>query len=125
GEEGVLWTLVNDDNEDAPLALEALAQGYAQVFRWGEALDCLNRLEKYWPDDAEVFLLRGWAHEALRHYESASSDFSRVLELTPTHVDAHMHLGEVLLASGLPEQAVGHLEKASAARPGEAGVLRN
>src|SRR5207253_4797648 len=46
-------------------------------------------------------------------------------ELKPTHIDAHMHLGEVLLASGLPEQAVGHLEKASAARPGEAGILRN
>jgi predicted Zn-dependent protease len=125
GQENVLWALVNEENEDAPLALEALAQGYAHMFRWNEAVDCLNRLEKYWPNDAEVFLMRGWAQESLRRSEPAASDFARALELKPDDIDAHLHLGEVLLSSNKAAEAVTHLERGRQARPNDLTVLRN
>lgn len=51
--------------------------------------------------------------------ELAIPEYRRVLELAPDLYEAHINLGQVLLRSQRPQEAVAHLERARQQKPGE------
>jgi tetratricopeptide (TPR) repeat protein len=123
GREGHLWALAQEGRPDAPLILEALAQGYMATFRWGPALSCLQRLLEYRPDDADALVWRGWVWENLQQVPSARDDYRRAVELAPENQEARLRLAEALLQLGEPKGALEHLEWLRPRRPDDAAVL--
>jgi tetratricopeptide (TPR) repeat protein len=123
GWEGHLWALVQQGHPDAPLILEALAQGYLATFRWGQALSCLEQLLRRRPADAEALVWRGWVSENLHRLPAALDDYRRAVELAPGHEEARLRLAEALLQSGQPAEAVEHLERLRPRRPDDPALL--
>jgi predicted Zn-dependent protease len=123
GREGYLGALLEQDRPDAPLILEALAQGYMATFRWGQALSCLKRLLQDRPEDAEVLVWRGWVSENLHLLPAARSDYRRALELNPEHEEARLRLAEALLQSSQPGEALEHLAWLQPRQPDNPALL--
>jgi predicted Zn-dependent protease len=123
GREMVLWGLVEQGGPDAPLVLEALAQGYMATFRWGQALGCLKQLLQLRPEDAEVLVWHGWVSENLHLLPAARDDYRRALDLDPEHKEARLRLAEALLQSGQPGEAVEHLERLLPREPDNPALL--
>ncbi len=123
GREGHLWSLVEGGRPEAPLILEALAQGYMASFRWGQAQGCLRRLLELRPADADALVWRGWVTENLQQLPAAREDYRRALELSPGHDEARLRLAEALLQLGEPAEAVEHLERLRPGRPDDPAVL--
>jgi tetratricopeptide (TPR) repeat protein len=121
--EGSLWAAVRNDPADAPLVLEALAQGYMETFRWSEALGCLGQLLESHPDDTEVLTWRGWVLENLHRTAEARADYQKAVELAPEHVEARLRLGEALLQTNLPGEALMHFEHVRERQPDNPTML--
>jgi predicted Zn-dependent protease len=103
----------NDD--EAPLILEALAHGYAETLRLPAALQCLNRVVEQQPDNGVALALRGWVKERQSKYD-AVNDYRLALELDPNDEQTRLRLAESLFTFGRPEQAA--LEFTTLARSG-------
>jgi tetratricopeptide (TPR) repeat protein len=59
--------------------------------RWEEAMARYDQLLREWEPDAELHYYRGAVHWKLGHPDQALEDFRRVIDLDPTHFDAHRH----------------------------------
>jgi predicted Zn-dependent protease len=123
GREGHLWALAEEGRPEAPLVLEALAQGYMATFRWGPALSCLKRLLGHRPDDADALVWRGWVRENLQQLPAARDDYRRAVELAPDNEEARLRLAEALLQLGEPREALEHLEWLRPRRPESPALL--
>jgi tetratricopeptide (TPR) repeat protein len=93
-----------------PLILEALAEGYARMYRVLEAQNCLVQWLNYEPDNTRALFLRGKALQQVRRWEPSVADFRRVVELDPEQDDARQRLVLGLLELSRYEEALGHLE---------------
>jgi predicted Zn-dependent protease len=123
GREGRLWARAEQGGPDAPLVLEALAQGYMATFRWGPAVGCLNRLLGDRPDDADALVWRGWVSENLQRLPAARDDYRRAVELSPANEEARLRLAEALVQLNEPKEALVHLEWLRPRRPDDPAVL--
>jgi tetratricopeptide (TPR) repeat protein len=94
----------------APLILEALAEGYARMYRILESLACLNQWLEFQPDNVQALYLRGRAQQQARAWEKAAADYRRAVELDPQRADARDRLAQCLLELSRFEEALGHLE---------------
>jgi tetratricopeptide (TPR) repeat protein len=64
--------------------------------RWKEALASYDQLLRESERDAELHYYRGVVHWKLSHPDQALEDFRRVIELEPTHFDAHRSADRLL-----------------------------
>jgi tetratricopeptide (TPR) repeat protein len=135
------WTLLRvtlgdlDDNEayllaraarsaeEAPLVLEALAEGYTRLYQVGDALRCLERWLEQAPDNPRALFLRGnlWWHVQVA--QRAVPDYRRVREIDPGYPEAGWRLARCLVEGGGYSEALPLLEQARAERPGDPEVL--
>ncbi len=110
GIETPLRTLVQDNDPDAPLALEALARGYLATNDFPQTIDCLDRLLKLQPDHFPALLLRGTVLETLRDEDEAARDYERAVAVNPASAAARLRLAALLEHLGRTGEAVGHYE---------------
>jgi predicted Zn-dependent protease len=108
--------------EDAVLILEALSQGYMQMYRLGDLLACVDTWLQRQPRDSLAFFRRGWACERLELIPEAQQAYRRVLELDPTNEAAQLQLAQTLLRAGSPDEAVALFESLRQRQPGNLAV---
>lgn len=83
----------------------------------------LERCLQSHPDDVELMMDLGHAHEQAEQWDRAEAIYRRALEADPDDGDAHVRLGELLLRRG---DAAGAIREGAAAlkiQPGRAAVL--
>jgi tetratricopeptide (TPR) repeat protein len=109
--------------ENAPLILEALAEGYARMHRMLECMTCLSQWLDFEPENPQAYYLRGRASQQIPTFEKAAADYRKVLELDPERVDARERLATCLVEISRFEEALGHLEHLQKLRPNDADLL--
>jgi predicted Zn-dependent protease len=107
----------------APLALEALAQGYIRTYRTRDALDVLQQWLDARPDDETALALHGDVYWVGNSPARAVDDYRRVVQADPERTEVRQRLAVGLIESGRYEEALGHLESVRAKRPGDPDVL--
>lgn len=120
--EAFLLTLLEKGYDDAPLVLEALAQGYMHNNRWPHALRCLDRLVEAAPGVTDFRVWRGWVREHLGRREAALDDFRAAVADAPDHEEARLSLAEMLMQTSQPQEAVEHYEWLRQRRPDDNAV---
>jgi tetratricopeptide (TPR) repeat protein len=103
--------------DEAPLVWEALAAGYARVYRVLDALAVLERWLEGRPDDVQALVLRGNVYRKVKASQSAAADFRRAVELAPERDDARWGLAVSLVEIGRYQEALTHLEQLRPRRP--------
>ncbi len=95
-------------------ALGFYASYLAYMGRHEEALRFAMRAREVDPASPGAFHNLGVVHYFARRYDDAITQFRETLDLDPAFGGAHVMLGRVYAAKGLPERAVGELERARA-----------
>ncbi len=109
--------------EQAPLVWEALAEGYARLYRILDALACLDRWLARHPDDVRALTLRGNVYWQLARSQQAAEPYRRVVELDPDNTQVRWRLARCLLGIGRYQEALDHLEIVLRHRPNDPDVL--
>jgi tetratricopeptide (TPR) repeat protein len=120
--EQILWDYVNNDKPETPLILEAMARGYARLFRNAAAMGCLQMLLELEPDNIEALLTRGRIRASASDPDPALNDYRHVLELDPERDDARLSLAYLLLSYNRQE-APSHFEIVVAHQPDNPDAL--
>lgn len=120
--EEFLQRRAEEEPELAPLAWEALAEGYIRLYRTLDALACLDHWIQLDPDNLRARELRGQAYQNGRSARKAADDFRAVLQRDPTRPATRWRLVHCLLDMGSYEEALPHLEQAARERPGDPEV---
>jgi tetratricopeptide (TPR) repeat protein len=105
-----LRSLVEADHPQSPQILEAMARGYMDAFRFGEADFMLELWLRRQPDSIPALLFRGWVKEQQHVLGLAADDYRRALEIDPENEEAHLRLAGALVGTNRAEEAVPHLE---------------
>ncbi|MEO1288854.1 MAG: tetratricopeptide repeat protein, partial [Chloroflexota bacterium] len=71
--------------------LAYLASIYANIGQSERSIEISKEFINLYPDDAEVYNTRGYAHYMLAQYKEAIRDFDKCLELVPNHQLAQMN----------------------------------
>jgi tetratricopeptide (TPR) repeat protein len=108
--EKVLLVRTEKEPAQAPLILEALAEGYTQQYRIRAASACVERWLTLQPDNVQALFLRGNISRKTTGLEKAVPDYRRVVELDAERDDARWWLALGLLQSGHYAEALEHLE---------------
>lgn len=95
--ENQLWNCVEANHPDAVLILEALVQGYVEVFCLNGVKTAVAEWLKRRPDDAQAFVWRGWLAERTTRYADAEADLRQAVALDPEHEAARLSLAQILL----------------------------
>ena len=74
-------------NREARLGLALLCD---KDRRPQEAMEHIDVLLRYWPDDATVYAVRGGMYQKRRQYELALRDMNRAIELEPENADFYI-----------------------------------
>jgi Tfp pilus assembly protein PilF len=107
--ENVLQSWIKDDHPDAPLILEALIKAYLQAYRLAEALQCVNTwLQRQ--EDTQALLWRAWIVKRLGDDAASLKDYRQVLSRDPEQDKVRQRVGEMLLHSSGPTEAVEYFE---------------
>ncbi|HZY91051.1 MAG TPA: tetratricopeptide repeat protein [Gemmataceae bacterium] len=109
--------------DEAPLIWEALAQGYARVYRVLDALALVDRWLELRPEDVQALAVRGGVYRKVRASQSAAADFRRAVELDPERDDARWGLAVSLAEIGRYQEALTHLEQLRPRRAGDPELL--
>jgi predicted Zn-dependent protease len=107
----------------APLAWEALTQGYVRAYRTHDALDVLRKWLDARPDDETALALHGDVYWQGNSPARAVDDYRRVVQADPDRTEVRRRLAVGLIESGRYEEALGHLEQVRAKRPDDPDVL--
>jgi len=108
--ETTLRTRMEREPINAPLILEALAEGYARMYRMLECMACLTQWLDFDPDNVQAHFLRGRAYQQIPAFDKAATEYRKVLELDPDRLEAREPLVTCLLEISRFEEALGHLE---------------
>ncbi|HEV3446282.1 MAG TPA: tetratricopeptide repeat protein, partial [Gemmataceae bacterium] len=106
GLEEPLFRLVVENGPNAPVILEALAEGYVRSFEQQKAFIAIQELLKRQPDNYSGFLIRGKLQESQSQDESALEDYEHAVALKPEADEIRLQLANVLLKLGRPRQAI-------------------
>ena len=93
-----------------PSILEALAFGFLRLYRFNEAMGCLEQWLKIEPESVAALVLRGKAWKRVHAYHNAVADFEHALQLDPDQFDARLDLSTIHIDNGHAADAVTHLE---------------
>lgn len=107
----------------APLAWEALAEGYLRVYRTLDAMACLDHWLQLDPDNVRALELRGMTFVTGKGVTRGADDYRRVLQLDPSREQTRWRLVLCLLDLGGYEEALPHLERLAGERPDDPEVL--
>jgi predicted Zn-dependent protease len=118
-----LYALVEKDDPQADLALEALARGHLLNFRTDLALKALDMLLERHPDHLPALVLRASIYEELRRTEDAANDYGRAVERDPEAFEPRLRLAGLLSTLGRAREAIYHYEWLRQLRPGDARVV--
>jgi tetratricopeptide (TPR) repeat protein len=118
-----LLELVQRGHADSPLILEALAAGYRKTHRFSSALDCLDKLLDLQPANADAHYWRGLALEQMSQPRRALADYEKTIDLDAEHLDARLHLANILLDFRRGEDAQVHFEFLRQRQPRNVDVL--
>jgi predicted Zn-dependent protease len=108
--------------EQAPLILEALAEGYLRLSRVLDALRSVDAWLSLQPDNVQALYLRAKIHRQVGAAQKAAEDCRRVIELDPQRDRARWWLALALLEIGRYQEAVGHLEFLRKRSPEDADI---
>lgn len=106
----------------APLAWEALAEGYLRLYRTIDAMACLDHWLQRDPDNVRALELRGMTLVTGKGVHRGAADYRRALELDPSRDDVRWRLALCLLDLGGYEEALGQLDRVAIARPADPAV---
>jgi tetratricopeptide (TPR) repeat protein len=123
GVEGPLTEHCLAGHPDTVVILEALAQGYIQCYRLGDAFGCVKRLLELCPEHARAFSWRGAIYEGAARGADAVRDYQRAVELEPGADDLRLRLAEALVGSHRPAEAWPHLQELLGREPADPAVL--
>src|SRR5262249_25427519 len=115
--EPFLYARAERKPEQAPLALEALAEGYLRCYRVPDAVACVNHWLQFQPDNVRALTLRGDAWVRGRSRRNAIADYARAVELDPEQDAVRWRLVHCLLDSARYGDAQDHLEVLLGRRP--------
>ena len=90
----------DEDPSLAPLAWEALAEGYLRVYRTLDAMACLNHWLQVDPDNLRARELRGMTYVTGKGVARGAEDYRGVLERDPARDDTRWRLVLCLLDLG-------------------------
>jgi tetratricopeptide (TPR) repeat protein len=107
----------------APLAWEALAEGYTRLYRILDALACLDRWLARQPDNVRALALRGNAYWQIGRSQQAAEPYRRVIELGPDNTEVRWRLGRCMLDVGRYQEALDHFQVVLRRRPNDPDVL--
>lgn len=102
---------------DFPPALLNAATVYFRLHRYGDVLECMDRMLVVVPDGVGRSKLRGHALYGLGQYEEARAHYERVLERRPEDFETRRGLGLALYRLGEEAAALEQLERVVAERP--------
>jgi tetratricopeptide (TPR) repeat protein len=105
------------------LVQEALAAGYLRLYRFYEAMRCLEQCLERDPENLRALYLRGRAWERVHAYPKAAADYQEVVARDPEYDDARLRLANCLLENGEPAEALSHLELLRGRQPENPEVL--
>jgi tetratricopeptide (TPR) repeat protein len=111
------------EHPDAPLVLEALAQGYRKRDRLRDALEACDLWTSCQPDHPWPWLWRGEIFEQLGHTQQAVLSYLRALENAPEDRAVRLALGRRLAGARQPAAAIEHFEHLLARSPDDPEVL--
>lgn len=103
--------------------LEALAAGYLRMYRFFDAMRCLEQCLQQDPGNLRALFLRGQAWERVHAYPKAAADYEQVVVGDPGHDAARLRLANSRLENGEPARAVSHLEHLRRRQPDNPEVL--
>jgi tetratricopeptide (TPR) repeat protein len=106
-----LFRLVEDNDPESPMILEALSGAYVRQMRLQPALSCLNQWLKREPDSVPALDRRGWTWGRLNNRVGAQDDWERALQLAPDRWQTRLRLAELFLDDSDPVQASPHVER--------------
>ena len=109
------------DAESLPV-LEVLTQYYLDSYRLDRAGECLGLYLRQRPDDLLALLGRGYVRERFLDFAAAAADYRRAVAAHPDDDRARRRLGETLLVSGDPAEALPQFEHLLARDPGDAAA---
>jgi TolB-like protein/DNA-binding winged helix-turn-helix (wHTH) protein/Tfp pilus assembly protein PilF len=115
-----------DLNPNYAIAHQWWASTLAAVGRQAEALAEIKRAKEIDPLSLQISTTAGLILYYGRQYPQATEQYKQVLELDPNFALAHTRLGEVYMAQGMKEQALGELEAGvslSSRQPGSLAAL--
>ena len=98
------------DPNQAPLVMEALAEGYLTMSRILDALRTVDAWLALEPDSVQAWAVRGTIHRRVGAAQEAAADFQHVVERDPDYPHARLWLAQALTEFGRYEEAVAHLE---------------
>ena len=101
------------------------AHEHVQAGRMKEAKALLTAVCNAGSVDAEIWTLLGEVNVELSLYTEAAECLYRALELAPSHVNAHLHLGHTLCAQSRPEAALPHFHMVLSNAPETPGAIES
>lgn len=120
--EGDLWLQIGEDNPEAPLILETLADAYMKAMMLYRARESLDRWLRLEPTNVRALAWHAWVLEAFQNREGALTDYLKVLELAPGNFQARLRLAQILLEESSVQEAAKHIKELLATRPKDAKV---
>lgn len=122
--QGLLLSLIQQDDPSTPLILEALTDLFRWDFQIPRALECANLWVARQPENSRPLVVRAWIWKRMRAFEKARDDYRRALELRPDDDTARQLLAELMLDKGMgtPEEVAQSLEDLHGRRPTDSAV---
>jgi tetratricopeptide (TPR) repeat protein len=121
-EESALRALIKQSDEEAPIILEAMTQGFLNTLRLDQALECVQDLLSRQPNNPLALIWRGRIHEIRNQDDEALGDYQRSVELQPKSDKARRYLADALDRAGQLREAVGHYQILHDNQPGNLEV---
>lgn len=99
------------DHPDAPLVLEALAQGYLKCDRLRDVMEACDLWISRQPEHPWPWFWRGGVYERLGNFHEALADYQRALERTPEDREIRLALAALFARARQANAAVEHYEQ--------------
>ncbi len=118
-----LYALVDKDDTQAMLVLEAVARGHMVNSRADLSLQALDKLLARHADHIPALFLRAGIYDDLGKTKEAVQDYERAVELEPEGFDARLRLADLFSIQGRVRDATYHYEWLRQVRPADVRVV--
>jgi tetratricopeptide (TPR) repeat protein len=97
----------------------SLAQQYMEEENWPKARVALRNVLKIDPQNSEAYFLYAQVEEKEKNWRNAFSNYLKVVELEPDHLEALKRLGRFYLEGGMPDKTSEVADRILAQHPGD------
>lgn len=114
----------NPSDEIAYDVYEAMAKGYLHVYRFNDALHCLNFWISWCPNATDPLIWRAGIHEQTHRWDEANDDYRSVLKINSQHLEARLSLARnLLLQQNQATEAHAEFQRCLTQAPDDPGAL--